>query len=366
MMKKMKLIVFPCVLFVLFFNMVGFLYGEPFYAEVTSLAFSSDGKYLAGGCDDMFVRVWDVKTGKQIRAMRWQMRGSGINTAVNLITSVAFSPDNKYLAKGGSPIVVWDVRTGREVWAMSPNGIADSVAFSPDGKYLASGGTRDTVQLWDIKTGKEVRLLKGHGTLYSIAFSPDSNYLVAGSSKHIYSDKLQKEWKGMVGVIELWDIKTGKSIRQIEIDGDRVDEVTSIAFSPDGKHIASGGGRLLFWDAKTGKEVKLLEKNDCCYDSLVFSSDGKYLAGVDGGQRTMLLDARTGKVLRTFKGHKFNARSVAFSPDSKYLASGGADHMYSYRNGQFYSEWKGDDYIIPLWDIEIGKKAMEFRGNYLY
>jgi WD40 repeat protein len=369
-----KLMAFCVALFIIVFILPNFIYGmeggDAILAGVASIAFSSDGKFLAGGGDDNAVHIWDVKTGKEVRTMRWQMDPSGPYSSYSLVyasASVTFSPDDKYLAStGGSPIVIWDVNTGKEVWVLRPNGIADTVAFSPDGKYLAAASSRDTVQFWDIKTGKVARVLKGDGTIHSISFSLDGNYLVAGGSKHIYSDDSPQKWKGLIGAIKLWNVKTGKEIWSVGSEGGIAREVTSVAFSPDGKFIASGdGGPILFWDVKSGKAVKPFKGNGANPDSFVFSADGKYLAGAIGN-RTVLWNFKTGEEIRTFKGHKYGTTSLAFSPDGKYLASSGMDQVYSYRDGDLYADWKGDDFIIHLWDIETGKEAIEIKGNFLF
>jgi WD40 repeat protein len=80
----------------------------------------------------------------------------------------------------------------------------------------------------------------------------------------------------------------------------------------------------------------------------------------------VLWNFKTGEEIRTFKGHKYGTTSLAFSPDGKYLASSGMDQVYSYRDGDLYADWKGDDFIIHLWDIETGKEAIEIKGNFLF
>ena len=157
-----------------------------------------------------------------------------------------------------------------------------SVAFSPDGKTLASGSDDNTVRLWRVDTGETERILTGHAGEFegidngpssiegvkSVAFSPDGKTLASGGGDN---------------VIHLWDMGTGK--RKMTLTG-HTHWVFSLAFSPDGKTLASGSvdSDIRLWDPHTGQHKKTLTGHGDWVRSIEFSSDGKTLvSGSDDG-----------------------------------------------------------------------------------
>ncbi len=154
------------------------------------VAFSPDGKLLAGAGADYSIRIWDV-AGRKERAL---LKGHSWN-----VMSLAFSSDGKLLASGGNDnsARLWEVATGTELARLvgHKTGVVQ-VAFTPDGRTLATSGNDKTVRLWSIATHRELLTLKVETGWTHLLFSPDGQTLVTG---------------GTGGPLELWRAPAGFS-----------------------------------------------------------------------------------------------------------------------------------------------------------
>jgi WD40 repeat protein len=291
---------------------------------VVTVSFSPDSQTIASGSWDNTIKLWDVKTGKEIRTLY------GHDDAVY---SVSFSPDGKTLASSGADntIRLWDVQTGEEIRTIrGHNNYVFTVSFSPDGKTLASGSSDKTIKLWNVETGQEIRTLEGHKNyVMTTAFSPDGKTLASS---------------GWEKTIKLWDVETGKEIRTLE---GHKNYIYTVLFSPDGKTLASGSNdkTIKLWDVETGKKIKTFYGHDYYIFSLSFSPDGKTLASGSADNTAKLWNLETGKEIRTLQGHDDSVRSISFSPDGQTLVTG---------------SW---DTTLKLWNVETGKKIYSLQGH---
>jgi WD40 repeat protein len=147
---------------------------------VRSVAFSRDGKVLAGGLDNGEIRLWNSESREQI--------GGSLKSSPQSVETLAFNPSGSLLAAGGGELTVtlWDIASRKPAAGpllVGHKGIVKSISFSPDGSLLASGGQDETVILWDVATRQRIGLpLKGHFLpVESVAFSPDGRTLASGS-----------------------------------------------------------------------------------------------------------------------------------------------------------------------------------------
>ena len=244
---------------------------------VFAVSFSPDGRLLASGSNDADVKLWDISTGMLVRTM------SGHSTSV---TSVAFSPDGRMLASGsaegqsGCVVKIWEVDSGRELRTLDCDDRVASVLFSPNGKLLACASLVN-IKLWEVSTGRIVRTLtKDNPYSYtSIAFSPDGVKLASGS----YDD-----------CIRFYDVATGTTLMELHERSELPEGVNCISLNSDGSLIAGsyGGGEtygyVTIWDIVDGKEICHLYPHSKAINSIAFSPDGQLLAS-GGSDKTINL-----------------------------------------------------------------------------
>ena len=273
--------------------------------QVYSLAFSPDEKWLASGWDDKTVKLWDGRAGGT---------PTTLVAHTDLVGAVTFSADGKILASGSADKTVrlWDAASGKLLNTLiGHTDRVSSLAFSPDGKTLASGSGDKTVKLWDVTSGKLLNTLTGYASAVDlVAFSADGKILNA-----IASDNTVKRW----------EVASGNLLTTLS--GQAFDKYSK-AFSPDGKILATGSaiGKVTLWDTTTGKSVATLLSTSNRFHSLIFSPDGKFLAAGSDDNTVSIWDTTSYQLLTTFSNND-SPNKLAFAPDDKTLAISGPDHI---------------------------------------
>jgi WD40 repeat protein len=186
-----------------------------------------------------------------------------------------------------------------------------AVVFSPDGKLLATGAY-GRVTVWDMETLKPTKTLTNVlGAVNDIRFSPDGKTLAVSGG--------QPSAKGDLRLYNVADWKL------LAVLGGHEDVVNSVAFSGDGKHLASASfdKTVRVWDVATYKQEKLFTDHADFVYAVAFAPDGQWLASASKDRSVKLLDLATGKSRRTFSGMEQDVTAVAISPDGQAVVSSG-------------------------------------------
>jgi WD40 repeat protein len=328
-----------------------------------AIAFSPDGGRLAVPIAGGAVRVYDAETG----AVLATLPGHG-----GYVGGVSWSPDGGRLVVGGSDrfVRVWDLSAGPKAVALGPHrGMVLGVAHHPSRPHLAAavGDLYDPaapgeVVVWDLEKGTTVRSLGGHtGAVYAVAYSPDGKLLASGSDDMtavLWGAADGKKVQALTGhrtrsgpapknrVIRLRDAQGRETaIRQHN------KAVLCVAFSPDGKKLATGSGdcSVKLWDAASGRELHTLTGHQGPVLSVAFSPSGRSVLSGSMDRTAGLWGAGNGLFMRRYLGHQGEVSAVAFRPAFQgrplRMATGGADG------------------VVKLWDPDQGQDGYLWRGH---
>ena len=343
---------------------------------ISSLAFSPDGKTLAtaNGADPP--KLWDLDSRKLIHSLPRDYRRA---------VFVAFSPDGKLLSICTSydeyrKASLFELATGRRIAlaGQTDDEGVEYTTFSPDGRRLAGAGHRiewierrrgereaiykGVVIIWDVATGESQQTLKGHvDPLRCVTFSHDGRRL-AGAS--------HSPGPPVHSTLKIWETASWKEVVSLVSSNDAVD---SLAFTPDGSTLLSGGGDTGFtgtfdltdptgandrvtwrdsqgqpyapiklWEVTSGKKIGSWI-GDSSVDCISLSPDGNVLASGNPDGSIQLWDLATGKALRALTGLSAPVKSIAWSPDGKSFAADGGDGC------------------IRVWDAATGRVTHSLR-----
>ncbi|MXV75921.1 hypothetical protein F4Z99_16810 [Candidatus Poribacteria bacterium] len=298
----------------------------------STAAFSPDGTQIAIGYRNGPARLWRIFSESTETELPAFLHGGPA-------TRVTFSPDGKLLATSGwnNEAILWDVDTRTVRFTFKHEDAVRTVLFSPDGRRLATGSLDATAKLWDLETGKQFRSFahpdyrrplafpSGHTEIYNeggircIAFSPDGKFLATGG---LHRDR----------DVKLWDIEQGKQRWSITFEA----SAKSITFSPDGRYIATHftadvvhvlrieDGTAVPFDLDREKWIGRNERKPPAEHTsegvrVNFSPNGKHLINLGANNTIRVRDIETGVEVKTLVGTNGYTKTIGLSPEGEYL-----------------------------------------------
>ncbi|KAG2737117.1 WD40 repeat-like protein, partial [Suillus brevipes Sb2] len=263
---------------------------------------------------DGSLRVWNVKSGKQI--------GDDWRDGDNAVNSIALSPDGKKVVSGSSDgaVRLWDIDTCKVVkkWT-GHTGRVRSVCWSRDGRRVLSGSSDGTARQWEVESGETMpepienilaSIETGHDYVYAVVYSPDTTLIATGG------------WHGQdvdEHPIKIWDAKTGKLVATLK---GHTGSVLCLAWTKDGKTLISGSSdhSIRTWNTTNWQLTAVLDEHTDSVCAIAISPNGRILASASDDETTRLRNLDNGQPISSPIQRAEYVNCVSFSAGGKQLA----------------------------------------------
>jgi WD40 repeat protein/uncharacterized caspase-like protein len=337
-------------------------YAHPVY----SVAFSSDSKRVLASSSDGAAMMWDAQSGKKLLSFPPRPKAPHASQQFwDIRAPVAFTVDPDKVLIGGT---LWHARSGEKLDTLDQSNVR-SLAFNSDGSRLLIGrdsnhGLEPVATLWDARSWRLLRAFKyedAPGGYYQCeaAISPDGKQVFSFSGPGIADIANEQNLSSLSNTALLWAVDS-RQVRQrfqtswlSAIKTPRAQPsghggaITAVAFFPDGRKLLTGAvdQTAVIWDAAVEGKLRTLAGHTAWITSVAVSADGQHVVTGSGDQTAILWDAASGRKLRTFRTNTGRIRSLAVSPDGRSLVTG------------------ADDTTAVLWDGLLGQKVRTFHGH---
>ncbi|CAL6092883.1 Pentapeptide_repeats-containing protein [Hexamita inflata] len=346
--------------------------------RIITIAFSASGRYIASGCEDQCIRIYDLLLKKELIIINevhsainkicfscdekciascgrepdikiWNLQGQLIHTLTghtDFVWAVQFSQNSKYLASVDrmGQLIVWDALTFQQVKSVNAHSqqISD-VQFSVNGEYLATCSFDTTVKIWNIQNLEVIKKFQGHSSFVRCVQFINETTLVSG---------------GRDNLIKYWDLQyiSFKSLSKFQY----IDKKYNCLVSNIEETIVASGddnSTITLWDINSGKSILMLKNEQTeTIQAIQFSYDGKYIAGASESQ-IFVWDIDK-KIIKFFKNTQCGViYAISFNLDNTLIAVGGLNKIvYVYNIVSGLIEITLNGMKTPVYQIQFVKQ----------